>query len=1431
MQIFSGTNCTNFAPVSDFKQGNTNFTLNANNTLVVGQNYYLMVDGWGGDICSYTITANSGVQIPAISAVPSTICYGDSTKLSISNASFGSTFLWSPGGQTTQTITVAPPTTMTYSCDINGRCGGKQTLNKAITVNPLPTVLVNGSASQTLNICANTTTTLTASGASTYSWSPSAGLSASSGSVVTITPTATTNTTYTVTGTSASGCKSTATITIKGLALPSFSVTNAHPTTCNNQKDTLTAVPTPAGTYTYSWSNGASTASITPTITSNTVLTAVVTNTNNCISSISSTITVLALPSISSNTATICDGQSATLTGTGGTSYTWTPSATLTNGGVSTNSVTANPNSPTNYTIVGTGANGCRSSGTTTVNVNSLPNVTVNSTTICAGANPTLSANGANTYTWSTTQTGSSISVSPGSNASYTVTGTDGNNCINTAVSTVSVNPVPTINTAPTIAPSNCGSNTGSITGIGITGVGGLSYTWTNSYGQVVGNTQNISNDSAGTYNVLVTDANCSAIFGPFSITNPGAPAAPSITTNTTTACVGQSINVGASSLASNPIYNWSGPTSFSSSSATFTLNPTQVNQSGIYAVTVSSAGCKGPAATVTLTINPLPLVNATSSSNAYCAGTTVTLNGSSASSYTWTGVGGYTSNQQNPTIPNSTTLTTGVYTLTATDVNGCKNSDTANVTVNITPTLGSVSASTNTLCEGQTIQLNAIATPSTAIIQWNGPNGFSSNIANPSIPNITPIQSGTYSVNATIGNCSSPTNTLGIVVNPTPIATASISTNVVCAGSNVTLSGAGGVTYSWSASNGYSSNQQNNTLSNLNASNSGTYTLTALNNFGCFDTISVSLAVAPTPTITSVSTNANNNVFCAGSTLILNAVSSSTVATIQWTGPNGYLSPPQTTTLTTISAAQSGTYSVTATIGTCTSVANAITVTVNPTPLATANVSGSNVVCSGNNVILLGGASGNTYSWSGPAGNSSYQNDTLVNVATNATGTYTLTVTNGFSCTASATTSFTVNQTPSITSYSTNANNNTICSGKAIQLSETHTPTGGVTIQWSGPNGYASPPQSTIITPTVSGTYTVMATLGNCSNTGLDTVHITVNPKPVASAAASSTVVCSGNSITLIGGTVAAGNIYNWNGPAGYTSSQSSNTITPTTSGIYTLVVTSSSNCKDTATTLPVTVNNTPNAAVTANVQTCTGGTLTLSAAGNGTINWYSDAALTNLVNTGATFNPTVANGTTNIYYVTVTSANNCPSVASASVSAGNYNIQVAATANVFNGNAPLSVNFAGTITGSSNPTYSWTLGDNANSLSQNPSHTYNNGGDYIVVLTGIDPVSNCIDTAMLTIYVSDEMVLVIPNIFSPNGDNINDGFFITSHGVKNLEGWIMNRWGQMMFTWTGLDTVWDGKAPNGHDETEGVYFYVVKATSFKNETKEFKGTVTLIR
>ncbi len=164
MQIFSGANCTNFIPVSDFKENSTGFTLTANN-LMVGADYYLMVDGFAGDICAYTITAESGVLFPEIDDSPP-ICPGDSLLLT---APIGAnSYLWQTG-ETSQSISVQPSTTQNYTCEVTGLCDFKQILETTVTVKPLPEVaILNGDSIQ---ICLGDSIHLMATGATNYHWS------------------------------------------------------------------------------------------------------------------------------------------------------------------------------------------------------------------------------------------------------------------------------------------------------------------------------------------------------------------------------------------------------------------------------------------------------------------------------------------------------------------------------------------------------------------------------------------------------------------------------------------------------------------------------------------------------------------------------------------------------------------------------------------------------------------------------------------------------------------------------------------------------------------------------------------------------------------------------------------------------------------------------------------------------------------------------------------------------------------------------------------------------------------------------------------------------------------------------------------------------------------------------------------------------------
>ncbi len=148
------------------------------------------------------------------------------------------------------------------------------------------------------------------------------------------------------------------------------------------------------------------------------------TSANGC--SYAQAVSVIVNPSpnlVISGTATLCAGGNCTLTVSGATSYTWNTSATTT-------TIIAGPAATTSYSVNGTNSFGCSSSQQTTVTVNPLPTISISGTsTICLGNTTTLTASGANTYTWNTSASTPVIAVSPTTNTTYSVTGTDVNGC------------------------------------------------------------------------------------------------------------------------------------------------------------------------------------------------------------------------------------------------------------------------------------------------------------------------------------------------------------------------------------------------------------------------------------------------------------------------------------------------------------------------------------------------------------------------------------------------------------------------------------------------------------------------------------------------------------------------------------------------------------------------------------------------------------------------------------------------------------------------------------------------------------------------------------------------------------------------------------------------------------------------------------------
>jgi PKD repeat protein len=452
-----------------------------------------------------TVTVGSQPTVTASSS-NSSLCIGSSTTLTASGTS---TYTWMPGNLSGASVTVSPTSTTTYTVTgVNGP-GCQNTATVQVTVNTLPAITATSSAT---SVCAGNTVSLTATGANTYVWMPGN----QSGASVTVTPSSTT--TYTVTGTNTvTGCSNTQTRTITINALPAVTASSSNSSVCAGGGITLNA----SGASTYNWMPGnLSGASVTTTPASTTTYTVTGTDANNCSATTTVSVTVNALPTVtaSASSAAVCAGSPVTLNASGASTYTWQP------GNLSGASVSDAPSAATTYTVTGTDANNCSATSTVSVTVNALPTViaTASSAAVCAGSPVTLNASGASTYTWQPGNlSGASVSDAPSAATTYTVTGTDANNC--SATTTVSV----TVNALPTISSSgNTSICTGGITTITVSGA--ASYNWMP--GNLSGASQSVSPSATTTYTITGTDANGCSSTTLVTVTVGTPPATPSIT-------------------------------------------------------------------------------------------------------------------------------------------------------------------------------------------------------------------------------------------------------------------------------------------------------------------------------------------------------------------------------------------------------------------------------------------------------------------------------------------------------------------------------------------------------------------------------------------------------------------------------------------------------------------------------------------------------------------------------------------------------------------------------------------------------------------------------------------------------------------------------------------------------------------------------------
>jgi gliding motility-associated-like protein len=746
--------------------------------------------------------------------------------------------------------------------------------------------------------------------------------------------------------------------------------------------------------------------------------------------------------------------------------------------------------------------------------------------------------------------------------------------------------------------------------------------------------------------------------------------------------------------------------------------------------------------------------------------------------------------------------------------------------------TFTTTATSNSPLCAGSTLSLSSTGGVS---YSWAGPNGFTSSIQSPTIPNLPPSGIGNYTVTVTNAAGCSVTNSVTVMSSSTP--TVVLGSNApLCAGSTMSLTATGGSNYTWSGSNAFTSSLQNPTIANTTTLNSGVYTVTvtaAGSTCAGINTISIAVNTSPTGTVSV------NTPLCSGNTLSL-TTTAGTGYTYAWTGPNAFISSIQNPTIANIQVTDAGVYTIVTTASTSCTKTNTITVVVNATPTIT--IGSNSPICAGTTLSLTS-TGGGTYTWSGPnAFTSTLQNPMVLNTSLSNSGVYNLTVTTlGSPCSSTANVSVSVlpTTTIAINPYSTICNNGTI---------NLVAPSGGNSYTWAGPNAYSSSVQNPTLTNVGSinqGVYSLSVTTGGCLNTG--TVSITIyNPLGFSILPVDATV-CIGKTGTLSATSIGGSGSYNysWSPPQGLASPNSSSTsFTGIATTNYTVTVIDANCAITTSITATVDVNVNPSPVITFTTSKARGcepfctdlTSISIPASANCVWSFSNHTGLT------ACSTPSFCFGTHGIYSasLTVTDINGCVD----SVSQNAFIVVDPKPSPNFDwtpNNPNIIINEV-TFTDQSTiglpmTAWQWNFGDNYvpfqndTSYKQNPVHLYNNVDNYPVKLI-VTNSFGCTDSIIKLLPIEDDYVIYIPNSFTPiNQDGKNDVFNVQGMGFTNdgFEMAIFDRWGTLVFKSNDVNKGWDGTI-KGTIAKQDVYVYKIKVKDYKNRAKEYVGHVTTL-
>ena len=694
--------------------------------------------------------------------------------------------------------------------------------------------------------------------------------------------------------------------------------------------------------------------------------------------------------------------------------------------------------------------------------------------------------------------------------------------------------------------------------------------------------------------------------------------------------------------------------------------------------------------------------------------------------------------------------------------------------------------------------------------------------------------------------------------------------TPTICAGENTNLSVALTGTAPWSLtySNGSTPTTVNGILTSpytvsVSPTTTTNYTLTAISDAttcaGTYSgTASVTVNTKPTGTISGTPTictggNTNLSVALTGtapwSLTYSNGTAPTTVNGISTSPYSIAVSPTTTTnyTLTAISDATTcaGTYSGTASVTTnicCT----------NPT----GTISGTQTICVGGNTNLSVALTG-TAPWS-----LTYSNGTApttingistspytISVSPATTTNYTLTaISDATTCAGiySGTASVTVNTKPTGTISGTP----TICTGGNTTLSVALTGTPPWSLTYSNGtapttvNGISTSPYSIAVSPATTTNYTLTAISDatTCTGTYSGNASVTVNTNPTGTISGTQTICVGGNtnlSVALTG--TAPWSLTYSNGTApttvnGILTSPYEVSVSPTTTTNYTLTaINDATTCAGTYSgTASVIVNIVPVLIITNPAVVCrplkidlTDPAITAGSTAGSQITYW----LNNLATSPLTFASTV--GTDGTYYIKST-LGGCSTIQPVTVTIKPRAVADFTPSKNEVSNFNTAVSFTNQSSDATN--YSWTFGDGSGTVQTNPSHIFPDtiASTYEVTLVA-NNIYDCPDTLIKTITVYEELLLFIPNTFTPDDNKFNQIFkpvITAGFMTENYNFIVFNRWGEIVFETKDIKEGWDGTTVKGELSQEGTYTWQIFITESRYaKRKVLTGHVNILR